>query len=182
MLEGIKKESLPHLSRRFAQDVKPASHQGFDVRRFRRIPLLELFQYVEQTAAQSAGAMRPNRIDRDPLEAVEEHRDRLCFSGKSAHERRGVPGAGRTRNHQIRSLLLCPLSYGDGRAKLYSKCTKENRLQRVSNRKARKDRQEGHNESSRPWRSSRFTIPIPLRRGVKFTCPCHRIPVQSRRH
>lgn len=24
-----------------------------------------------------------------------------------------VPGAGRTRNHQIRSLLLCPLSYGD---------------------------------------------------------------------
>ena len=32
----------------------------------------------------------------------------------------GVPGAGRTRNHQIRSLLLCPLSYGDGRAKLYS--------------------------------------------------------------
>ena len=28
-----------------------------------------------------------------------------------------APGAGRTRNHQIRSLLLCPLSYGGGRAR-----------------------------------------------------------------
>lgn len=136
-----------------------------------------------------------SRLPRSPLarcaqtESAEIRSRRLrsiaitCASaGRARMKRRGVPGAGRTRNHQIRSLLLCPLSYGDGRAKLYSKCTKENRLQRVSNRKARKDRQEGHNESSRPWRSSRFTIPIPLRRGVNFTCPCHRIPVQSRRH
>ena len=49
-----------------------------------------------------------------------------CWHKKSA------PGAGRTRNHQIRSLLLCPLSYGGKRRGLYPK-----------------------KESSLPWKSRR---------------------------
>ncbi len=66
---------------------------------------------TEQRPSHAAGAMRPDRIGGDALEAIGYHAEELQVGLWVLHKD-SAPGAGRTRNHQIRSLLLCPLSYG----------------------------------------------------------------------
>lgn len=54
---------LPHLSRRLPEDLKGNSHHRLELGWLWGLSLLELLQHAEQASAQSAGAMRPNRID-----------------------------------------------------------------------------------------------------------------------
>lgn len=58
---------------------------------------------TEQRSPHAAGAMRPDRIGGDALEAVGYHAEELQVGLWVLHKN-SAPGAGRTRNHQFRRL------------------------------------------------------------------------------
>lgn len=69
------------LFRRFLQDAEAVIHQVLQSLRRDRFARFEFFERIEQGAAYPARAMRPMRIDRDALEAVDEKAEEGCFRG-----------------------------------------------------------------------------------------------------
>lgn len=68
-----------------------------------RKPLFALIQQPQQGPAHAAGAVRPDRISGNAFESLGQHADEVQMRSLGWHEK-SAPGAGRTRNHQIRRL------------------------------------------------------------------------------
>ncbi len=101
------------------QNGEPLIQGGVQLRPTHGIASLEAFQDAEKRAPNAARAVSPIRVDRNPLQAGKKQLDDLsvlrglhCGRNASTGANAGAPGEGRTLNHQIRSLLLYPLSYG----------------------------------------------------------------------
>lgn len=110
------------VARRAFQYCETLIQDGIELRQAHHIARLQMFQRAEEGTPYAARPVGPIRVNRNPLEAGKKQlKDLDVFRG--SHRKKdsqpaetithaSAPGEGRTLNHQIRSLLLYPLSYG----------------------------------------------------------------------
>lgn len=76
---------MPFFPGSLAQDVKGGTDQFPQSIRVKLPAPLDLIQGVEQAPADAACTVRPDRIDGDPFEAVQQHGDQFFVSEGVAH-------------------------------------------------------------------------------------------------